>query len=204
LILILIGIFLIDPSKKFPGWWGLIFPVFGTCLIICSSQDSYVNKFLFSNKVLVWIGLISYPLYLWHWMLLSFSSVFLTHPPTVCYRFCLLLVSIFLSFLTYKVIEIPIRFRSKTQKIIPLLLALLISLGIAGYIIYKNEGLNVDNVKRDKIDARDSNLRLATPAENSYNKSGSNLHHIKSKSDGYEVTVSKEKQVICIKKKIIK
>jgi hypothetical protein len=66
--------------------------------------------------------------------------------------------------------------------------------------IYKNNGLYVDHVNRDKLDARDSNLRLATPAENSYNKSASNLHHIKSKSDGYEVTVSKEKQVICIKK----
>ena len=167
LILILIGIFLIDPSKKFPGWWGLIFPVFGTCLIICSSQDSYVNKFLFSNKVLVWIGLISYPLYLWHWMLLSFSSVFLTHPPTIFYRFCLLLVSIFLSFLTYKVIEIPIRFRSKTQKIIPLLLALLISLGIAGYIIYKNEGFpsrtiflkSGESRKANNLDVRISNIK---------------------------------------------
>ena len=157
LFLILIGIFLIDPSKKFPGWWGLIFPVFGTCLIICSSQDSYVNKFLFSNKVLVWIGLISYPLYLWHWMLLSFSSVFLSHPPTIFYRFCLLLVSIFLSFLTYKFIEIPIRFRSRTQKIIPLLLALLISLGIAGYITYNNEGFPSRTVFLKSGESRNAN-----------------------------------------------
>jgi len=66
--------------------------------------------------------------------------------------------------------------------------------------IYKNDGLYVDHVNRDKLDARDSNLRLATPAENSYNKSGNNLHHIKSKSDGYEVTVSKETQVVRIGK----
>jgi hypothetical protein len=157
LILILIGIFLIDPSKKFPGWQALTFPVFGTCLVICSSKDSFVNKFLFSNKILVWIGLISYPLYLWHWILLSFSYVFQSHPPTISYRLFLLLLSIFLSFFTYKFIEIPIRFYSKGQKIVVLLIALLLVFGITGYITYVNEGFPSRTVFIENGESRKAN-----------------------------------------------
>ncbi len=53
------------------------------------------------------------------------------------------------------------------------------------------------------MDARDINLRLATPAQNSYNKStksnivdpetNQKIHHIKIKKTGYEVSISKDK-----------
>lgn len=40
-----------------------------------AGSHAWFNRVVLSNRVLVWIGLISYPLYLWHWPLLSFAQI---------------------------------------------------------------------------------------------------------------------------------
>ncbi len=70
--------------------------------------------------------------------------------------------------------------------------------------------LYVDHVNRDKLDATDENLRLSTPAQNSYNKTSKNsiidpitnkpLHHIKLEKSGYCVSLTKNKETKKINK----
>src|SRR5262249_37423768 len=61
-------------EKSFPGWWALL-PTAGSVLIMTAGPEAWLNRTILSNRVLVWFGLISYPLYIWHWPLLSFDRI---------------------------------------------------------------------------------------------------------------------------------
>src|SRR5262249_5993026 len=64
----------LEPSAWFPGWRALL-PVGGTLLIVGAGPQALVNRALLSRRWMVGLGLISYPLYLWHWPLLSFAYI---------------------------------------------------------------------------------------------------------------------------------
>jgi len=71
LVLIGYSVFFYNKEISFPGFAALL-PCLGTTLIIYAgsqSQISWVN-YLLQNRLLVFIGLISYSLYLWHWPVL--------------------------------------------------------------------------------------------------------------------------------------
>jgi len=71
--LITVALFTLSKENLFPSWWALL-PTFGAFLLI-SSPDAWINNTFLSHKFVVWIGLISYPLYLWHWSLFSYSHI---------------------------------------------------------------------------------------------------------------------------------
>lgn len=64
----------------FPGWY-VVVPVLGTMTLIGAGPNACVNKIILSNSLLVWFGLVSFPLYLWHWPLLSFARIYLGQTP---------------------------------------------------------------------------------------------------------------------------
>lgn len=100
-----------DGSTRFPGVAALA-PCLGAGLIIASSDArlSAVGRLL-SWRPFVFIGLVSYPLYLWHWPLLVFAKYLSAYELTTAMRIGLLLASFVLAVLSWKLIETPFRQR---------------------------------------------------------------------------------------------
>lgn len=69
LLLILASSFFLGRGAVFPGAWAL-FPVVGAVGVMAAGPQSVIGRAL-SVRPLVGIGLISYPLYLWHWPVIT-------------------------------------------------------------------------------------------------------------------------------------
>ena len=134
--LLLIGIFVINKKSPFPSYWALL-PTIGTLLIINAGSQNFCSKIIFSNRLAVWFGLISYPLYLWHWPILSFLHILKDGSPHRDSKIAAVSLSIFLAWITYRFIELPIRFgRLKEPNRTISLIAAMTLVGFAGLIAY--------------------------------------------------------------------
>lgn len=74
LIVIALLAWQLSPTSRFPGWWAMA-ATCSTALIIAAGPSAWINKHILSSRPFVWIGLISYPLYLWHWPIFSLAYV---------------------------------------------------------------------------------------------------------------------------------
>jgi peptidoglycan/LPS O-acetylase OafA/YrhL len=141
IVLLLISVFSTRSAQYFPGYRALL-PVLGTVFILSAGKNAWINRIFLSNKLTVGIGIISYPLYLWHWPLLSYARIIDGATPDRFVRLGMVVLSFVLAYLTYCLIERPIRFgkRAKTAKIMTLM-ALMTLIGFAGWYVYWNDGL---------------------------------------------------------------
>ena len=130
------------PSKEivFPGWWALL-PTLSGAFLIFSGSQAWVNQRILSNRVLVWFGLISFPLYLWHWPLFSFAHI-IQGEVSAQLRLALIAASIGLAWVTYKIVEQPIRIGKKGNLKTASLITLMIMVGYIGYNTYQRDGLS--------------------------------------------------------------
>lgn len=107
-ILLLVGAALINSRREFPGWWALL-PAVASFFTISAGPEGWFNKYVLSTRVFVWFGLISYPLYLWHWPLLSFVKIIDGSLGGRIMRVAAVIAAIALAWLTYRFVEKPIR-----------------------------------------------------------------------------------------------
>lgn len=108
LILILVSIFFIQPDDRFPGYYAIL-PVVGTLMLLAFGQgDNLVNRLL-RTRVMVFFGLISYSLYLWHWPVYTLSTYLRDDYANLGEAGLWMLLSVGLAYLSWLLVETPIR-----------------------------------------------------------------------------------------------
>lgn len=104
---ILAAVFLYDAQTPFPGASAAA-PVLGAGALIWSGPQSLVGRVL-SFKPLVFVGLISYSLYLWHWPVIVFHGLIFPEPTSLVHSAALITVSLILAVVSWRYIETPFR-----------------------------------------------------------------------------------------------
>jgi peptidoglycan/LPS O-acetylase OafA/YrhL len=133
---------LITERSAFPGFWAML-PVAGAVLLIAAGPNTWLNRNVLANRLLVWFGLISYPLYLWHWPLLTFASIVDDRAATLSsIRITAVIISITLAWITYEFVERPVRFGKRDARKTIVLVILMVLVGSAGFYTYSRNGFH--------------------------------------------------------------
>jgi peptidoglycan/LPS O-acetylase OafA/YrhL len=139
-VLIAVTALVLDTKSAFPGWWATL-PVAGAALLL-SAPAAWGSRHLLASPPLVWIGRISYPLYLWHWPLLVFFSIIKFGQLTLLERGLTIGLSFVLAWLTYRFVETPFRSgRPNPPKIFGLCAGMAL-VAMAGIVVVKGHGFD--------------------------------------------------------------
>lgn len=188
------GLFQIDKGTKFPGWWALV-PVASAVLIISAGPRSWINRAILSNRVLIWFGVISFPLYLWHWILLSLPRVIDGRSPGSATKVVIVLCSVLLSWLTYRFIERPLRSSAQEKRTTLALVSAMIVIGLIGYVTHLEEGLDF------RADARIESSRAGDIGHLDYHRYIAEKYFLCTPDDIAKDALKYDKYVRCMQSK---
>lgn len=136
LILIVLSFTILDTKLLFPGFWALI-PVMGACL--CIGCGGGIASSGLGSRPLVVIGLISYPLYLWHWPIFSYLRIIEGDEPGLILLIGGAASAVIFSILTYRYFERPLR-NSNRRIVLVLMLLAMVLVFVVGRAIRSADG----------------------------------------------------------------
>lgn len=143
---ILIPYALYSSKTPFPGP-SAIPPVVGSALLIWTGMPGLLATLpnrLLAARPLVWIGLLSYSFYLWHWPLFAYYRYLFSSRPPLLIALLIVLFSLFLAWLSLRFVERPFRaknlLRSRTL-LFGLSLATVCILALPSFVIWRTNGL---------------------------------------------------------------
>jgi peptidoglycan/LPS O-acetylase OafA/YrhL len=154
-ILLVLSMIVLKEKEPYPGWRAIL-PVAGSIMLIAAGRKSWINSRILSHPAVVWIGLISYPLYLFHWPALSFVHIVKGNKPDSIYIWAALCIATLLTTATYYLVEKPIRFSKGTKTVYLLVLGFVVT-GIGGVLIWwgyvrPNTPMEVEKVNQALLD----------------------------------------------------
>jgi peptidoglycan/LPS O-acetylase OafA/YrhL len=138
MLLIFAAILVIKPSYEYPGWLALI-PCAGTAMVI-ATRDAIPNRILLSRPVMVLTGRISYPLYLWHFVLLTLPRLASGEGLSREWRIAVVVASFILACLTYSIVEKRVRAGRSAWLRPAALVVYLVFTGSAAALAYATDG----------------------------------------------------------------
>jgi len=171
LFLIAFSIFQYSETTKFPGVSALA-PVFGAAFIVSSGKaEKSLSKSLLSMPLLVFIGKISYSLYLWHWPIIIFARYYMIRQMTSTELTSVLIIILLISTLSWRFVETPFRSKlfMKTHQIYAFAFSSMILMLLIGGTIYYFKGfpnragleyLAIDTKKEETWLFKECNINL--------------------------------------------
>ncbi len=145
LALIIAAIVLFDEKTPFPGPMALL-PCLGAALcLIANRNGDTLGARLFSLRPVVFVGLVSYSFYLWHWPLMALARYRLMGELSAPVGLTLAAVSFLLAMATWRFVEQPFRrptatSRERTATIVAGAAAILLVV-LTGSVFYASRGL---------------------------------------------------------------
>ncbi len=139
-ILVTAAVVGLSANTRFPGW-AAVLPNLGAVLIL-SAEGSAINRYVLGSHPFIFIGKISYPLYLWHWVLFSFAGIALAAPPGRGDRVAIILAGVALAWLTYALVERPLRFGAGRRVKAILLCVAVTAIGGVGFVTVVAKGFD--------------------------------------------------------------
>ncbi len=141
---------IVAPLTGFPGWWTTL-PVGGAALVIASGPDTVLGRRLLAHPAMVFVGKISYPLYLWHWPLLAFTWIACGSFPPAYLIVVMVAASFGLAWLTYEFVEKPARFGLFARSVVGVCVPSMAVLGALGFATMTLDGIPERKVVRENL-----------------------------------------------------
>ena len=138
IILFIFSIALSSNNNSYSIFKTFIIVLFSGLLILVLTYSK--EKFFFGNTFLVSIGITSYSLYLWHYMIISFGAIFGYDIRSFWAGLTIIITSIILAFLTYRFVEFYTRSIESYKFAIALFFTMII-IALIGQYIYRKDGL---------------------------------------------------------------